>query len=101
MRSDLIESSDLSRSTCANRYWGKNLRLIAALMAIWASVTFGVGFFARELSFSFLGWPFSFWVAGQGALVVYVVVVGYYAWAMNRLDRSFGDDGDQGGHIGS
>jgi putative solute:sodium symporter small subunit len=100
MRSDLIEHSEPSRSTCANRYWGKNLRLIAALMAIWASVTFGVGFFARELDFPFLGWPFSFWVAGQGALVVYVVVVAYYAWAMNRLDRSFGDAGDPGANIG-
>ena len=44
----------------------------------------------RELNFSFFGWPFSFWVGAQGALVVYVAIIGYYAWYMNRLDQEYG-----------
>jgi putative solute:sodium symporter small subunit len=71
-------------------YWRKNLWLIACLLTVWFLVTFGIGYFARELSFSFFGWPFSFWVGGQGALILYVCLVAYYAWAMNRLDRSLG-----------
>ncbi|QPF72930.1 DUF4212 domain-containing protein [Roseateles sp. DAIF2] len=70
-----------------NSYWRRNLRLTGLLLVLWFGVTFGVSFFARELSFSFFGWPFSFWVASQGALIVYAAIVWYYAWAMNRLDR--------------
>ncbi|HEX6703394.1 MAG TPA: DUF4212 domain-containing protein [Albitalea sp.] len=73
-------------------YWRRNLRLTAILLMVWFAVTFGVGFFARELSFSFFGWPFSFWVAAQGALVVYVAITWYYARAMDRLDREHGVD---------
>jgi putative solute:sodium symporter small subunit len=72
------------------RYWRANLTVIAVLMSLWFVVTFVVGFFARDLNFAFFGWPFSFWVASQGALVVYVLIVGAYARTMNRLDRGHG-----------
>jgi putative solute:sodium symporter small subunit len=71
-------------------YWQKNLRITAVLMAIWFVVTFGVGYFARDLNFTFFGWPFSFWVGAQGALIVYVVLIWYYARTMNRLDQEHG-----------
>ena len=71
-------------------YWRKNLRLTAVLMVIWFLVTFGVGYFARDLNFTFFGWPFSFWVGGQGALIVYVLMIWFYARTMNRLDQEFG-----------
>ncbi len=71
-------------------YWRKNLNITAILLAIWFFVTFVVGYFARDLSFNFFGWPFSFWVGAQGALVVYVVIIGYYAWYMNKLDIEHG-----------
>ncbi len=71
-------------------YWHKTLRVTAMLLFIWFVVTFVAMYFARDLSFNFFGWPFSFWVAGQGALVVYVLIIGYYAYYMNRLDRDHG-----------
>jgi len=73
-----------------HEYWRKNLRITGLLLVIWFVVTFVAGYFARDLNFNFFGWPFSFWVAGQGALVVYVVIIGYYAYYMNRLDQEFG-----------
>ncbi len=78
-------------------YWRKNLRVTAVLMAIGFVVTFVVAFFARELSFNFFGWPFSFWVGAQGALLVYVALVWVYARTMNRLDREYGFDESQEG----
>lgn len=72
------------------RYWRKNLVLTAALLLIWAVVTFGVSYFARALSFRFFGWPFSFWMGAQGALLVYCLIIGFYAWYMNRLDIEHG-----------
>jgi putative solute:sodium symporter small subunit len=75
-----------------HEYWRKNLRITGILLIVWFFVTFVVGYFARELNFTFFGWPFSFWVGGQGALVVYVAIIGYYAYYMNRLDKEFGVD---------
>ena len=72
------------------QYWHKNLTITAILLAIWFVVTFVIGFFARDLSFKFFGWPFSFWVAAQGALVVYCLIIWYYASYMGRLDEEFG-----------
>jgi putative solute:sodium symporter small subunit len=72
------------------RYWAKTLRITSMLLAIWFVVTFVIGCFGRDLGFSFLGWPFSFWVASQGALVVYCLIIWYYAWYMNRLDQEHG-----------
>jgi putative solute:sodium symporter small subunit len=71
-------------------YWRKNLRITGLLLALWFFVTFVLGFFARELTFSFFGWPFSFWVASQGALVVYCLIIWYYARYMNKLDIEYG-----------
>ena len=71
-------------------YWGKTLRITGILLAIWFVVTFVIGYFARDLNFTFFGWPFSFWVAAQGALIVYVLIIWYYAAYMNRLDQEYG-----------
>jgi putative solute:sodium symporter small subunit len=78
------------------RYWRKNLVVTVILLLIWFIVTFGVSYFARALSFTFFGWPFSFWMGAQGALLVYGLIIGFYAWYMNRLDSEHdvadGDD---------
>jgi putative solute:sodium symporter small subunit len=74
-------------------YWSRNLTLIAALLAVWFGVTFGVAFFARELSFEFFGWPFSFWVASQGAIGVYLLIVVIYTRRMDRLDADLAGEG--------
>lgn len=71
-------------------YWSKNLRLTGILLVIWFLVTYGIGYFARDLNFTFFGWPFSFWVGAQGALVIYVLIIGFYARKMNQLDQEHG-----------
>lgn len=71
------------------RYWRNTLRLTSALLVLWFLVTFGIGFFARELNFRFFGWPFGFWVAAQGALMVYLGIVAVYAHTMDRWDRAY------------
>jgi putative solute:sodium symporter small subunit len=73
------------------RYWRKNLRLTGVLLAVWFVVTFVVGWFARDLqSVVILGFPLSFYMGAQGALVIFVVLVGYYAYRMDKLDREYG-----------
>ena len=79
-------------------YWRRTLRLTVALLVIWLVVTFVVSFYARELNeISFFGFPLGFYMGGQGALLIYVLIVGYYAHRMNRLDESdivHRDDGE-------
>lgn len=67
-------------------YWRKNLTITAILMVIWFVVTFVLAFFARDLNFNFFGWPFSFYMAAQGSLIIYVAIIWFYAHYMNKLD---------------
>ena len=80
-----MQPTDLQR-----QYWLKNRCAIALLLLVWFVATFGVSFFSRALSFDFFGWPFSFWMGAQGSLVIYVVIIWYYAHYMNKLDQEHG-----------
>jgi putative solute:sodium symporter small subunit len=79
------------------QYWKRNLRLTGLLLVVWFVVTFVAGWFARDLqSITLLGFPLPFYMAAQGAIVVYVILVGYYAYCMDKLDRECGvHEGDQ------
>lgn len=73
------------------QYWRSNLRMIGVLLAIWFVVTFVVSWFARELqTLIVLGFPFPFFMAAQGALLIYLLLVGFYAWRIGRLDDQYG-----------
>jgi len=72
------------------QYWKRNLRLTGGLLAIWFVATFVVGWFARDLqSLTILGFPLPFYMGAQGALLIFLAVVGCYAWCMDRLDREY------------
>ena len=78
-------------------YWRKNLTITAILLFIWFIVTYVEAWFARDLNqFSFLGFPLAFYMSAQGSLIVYVILIGTYAWYMNRLDKEYEvDEGDE------
>jgi len=78
------------------RYWRSNRRIVAGLLLLWGAASFGVAWFARELSFAFFGWPFSFWVGAQGALLVFLLIIGVYAGVMNRIDAAAGAPSEGG-----
>ncbi len=66
----------------------RHLRLKAGLLLLWALVSFGATYFARDLQpLVVAGWPLSYWVAAQGAVVVFIGIVVVYGWAMNRFER--------------
>jgi len=75
------------------RYWQKTLWLTGSLVAVWFLVTFVAPFFSVTLNqFSFLGLPLGYFIAAQGSLILYIVLIALYAYLMNRLDRQFGVD---------
>ncbi len=71
------------------------LALKAVLLSVMVLVSFGVCFFARELSFVVMGWPVHFWMAAQGAVLVFIVIVVVYASVMSRLEAE--EERQQGG----
>lgn len=72
-------------------YWSATLRITGILLAIWFVATFVMSWFARELAeFKLFGWPFSFYMAAQGSLIIYVIIIGVYARMMGNLDTQYG-----------
>ena len=86
--------SSLSQAERAHAYWRANLRLIGVLLSIWAGVSFGLAILGVEALNRFhIGLlPLGFWVAQQGAMYVFVLLVLIYAWQMQRLDKKFGQE---------
>lgn len=78
-------------------YWRKNLRITAVLLAIWFVVTFVVIFFAPQLNeIVIMGFPFAFYMGAQGSLIIYVLIIWFYARRMNQLDNEYGvQEGEQ------
>ena len=91
-----IDAASPAAERARRLHWRRTLRLTGALLIAWFVVGFVVTWFARDLDFPFFGWPFSFWVAAQGGIIVFVVLLAVYARRMARLDRRLDDEG--GGH---
>lgn len=73
-------------------YWSANLRIIKVSLIIWAIVPFGFGILLRPMlsGISIGGTDLGFWVAQQGSILVFLAIIFFYAWRMNKLDREFG-----------
>ena len=72
-------------------YRRRTRRLTAILLLVWLTVTLGASYFARELDrLDFFGFPLGFYMAAQGALLIYLLIVGVYALAMERIEARCG-----------
>lgn len=70
------------------------LRLVLCLLTVWFSVSFGCGILFRDWLDAHApqvgGAPFGFWMAQQGSIISFVLILIIYAWQMNRLDTKHG-----------
>ncbi len=94
----ILNASDATsaRQDARVRHWHRTQRLTAALLLAWFGVGFVVTWFARDLDFPFFGWPFSFWMAAQGGVIVFVVLLAVYARRMARIDSRLDAEGGAG-----
>lgn len=78
-------------------YWKLQLRRTLLLLSIWAIVAYGGGILFVEVlnRVSFLGLPLGFWVAQQGSIIVFVVLILAYAVLSGRADRRAGVEEDR------
>lgn len=70
-------------------YWKKNIAIITKLLIVWFIVAFVLGvIFSAELdSINFFGVPLGFWIASQGSIYVFLILIYAYTKAMNKLDE--------------
>ena len=68
------------------------MRIITICLIIWAIVSFGFGIILRPLisRIGIGGTDLGFWFAQQGSILVFLALIFFYAWRMNRLDRQHG-----------
>ena len=78
----------------SNAYWAANIRIVTICLIIWAIVSFGFGILLRPLlaGISVGGADLGFWFAQQGSILVFLALIFFYAWRMNRLDAEHGVD---------
>ena len=86
----------MSENSSNNAYWSANLRLILGSLIIWAVVSFGFGILLRPLlsGIEVGGTDLGFWFAQQGSILVFLGLIFFYAWRMNKLDKEFGVEED-------
>jgi putative solute:sodium symporter small subunit len=86
----------MQRTPEQREYWRQNLKLTSILLGIWFVATFVVIWFARELNeLIFAGFPLAFYMGAQGSLIIYILIIWFYARRMNALDKTFGVDEDE------
>lgn len=76
----------------AQKYWQANIRLVIGCLVVWFLVSFGAGImFVHQLNGIKIlgGYPLGFWFAQQGSIYTFVVLIFFYAWRMNQLDKKF------------
>ena len=80
-------------------YWAANKRLIVQLLSVWAFVSFGCSIlFVEALNkIQFFGVPFGFWMAQQGSIYVFIVLIVVYAKRMDTIDHKFHKDDEGAG----
>jgi putative solute:sodium symporter small subunit len=75
-------------------YWSENKRLIFTLAVIWFLASLIHPLFAKQLnSITILtGFPLGYWLASQGSITLFVILIFVYAFRMNSLDKKYGFD---------
>lgn len=84
----------LDRTAAA--YWQANIRIILICLVIWAISSFGFAILFRPmltaLPLTVGGVDLGFWFAQQGSILIFIGLIFYYTWYMNRLDKEFDVD---------
>ncbi|NSX55495.1 DUF4212 domain-containing protein [Parasulfitobacter algicola] len=87
-------SSKTEAAQDASSYWSANIRIIIVCLIIWALVSFGFGILLRPMlsGIAVGGTDLGFWFAQQGSILVFLALIFFYAWRMNKLDAEHGVD---------
>jgi putative solute:sodium symporter small subunit len=74
-------------------HWKKTTRLMLTHLGIWFFFGYIIHMFVVPLNkivIPILGFPLGFYMAAQGSLIVFVVMLFVFARQQDRIDREFG-----------
>lgn len=75
----------------AEAHWARTRALMWTVLAIWFFFSFVIHLFARPLNeIVILGFPLGFYLAAQGSLIAFVILIFWYANRQNGIDEEFG-----------
>ncbi|RUS63189.1 DUF4212 domain-containing protein [Pseudorhodobacter sp. E13] len=82
----------MADKSSSNAYWSANIRIIMMCMVIWFVASFGFGILLRPMlsGIAVGGTDLGFWFAQQGSILVFLALIFFYAWRMNKLDAEHG-----------
>jgi putative solute:sodium symporter small subunit len=76
-----------------DEHWRRTSRLMFTHLGVWFFFGFIIHFFVTPLNtitIPILGFPLGFYMAAQGSLIVFVIMLFMFAKQQDRIDREFG-----------
>jgi putative solute:sodium symporter small subunit len=82
----------MADKSSANAYWAANVRIILISLAIWFVCSFGLGILLRPALKGIMigGADLGFWMAQNGSIYVFLVLIFVYAKMMGKIDKEHG-----------
>ncbi len=77
----------------AQSYWKGNLKIVISLLAIWFFISFVCGILLVDFldNFRIGGFKLGFWIAQQGSIFVFVILILAYIRLMDKLDAKYNE----------
>ena len=87
-------------SDSAQTYWKSNIKIVSELLSIWFFISFCCGILFVDFldQFRFGGFKLGFWIAQQGSIFVFVVLIYAYIYLMDKLDNEYNLQSTQQGN---
>ncbi len=83
-------------SSDGDRYWSRTSALMWTMFALWVFFSFAIHFFVEPLNaIKILGFPLGFYMAAQGSLIAFVVMLFAFAKRQEAIDTQEGVAEDQ------
>ncbi len=78
----------------AGEYWRATLNLLIGILVVWFVVPYlgGIVFADALNNIKLGGYPLGFWIAHQGSIYLFIVLIFFYTWRMGQIDRRFNVD---------
>jgi putative solute:sodium symporter small subunit len=81
----------MSNKTNIEAHWKKTSGLLKIVLAFWFFFAYVLHFFVGSLNeISFIGFPLGYYMAAQGSLFAFVVIIYFFAKKQNQIDEEFG-----------
>ena len=73
-------------------YWSENIFLITKCLSVWFLVSYGFGIILVEYlnTIRIGGYKLGFWFAQQGSIYTFVLLIFYYVYEIDRIERRHG-----------